>query len=97
MKITTEGERHVFEIQVYLDGLDPDAVRVEVYADGENDGAPERTEMARGGELVGAVNGYTYSASVPASRPAGDYTPRLIPNYGGVAVPLEAPYILWQR
>jgi len=33
---------------------------------------------------------------VPATRPAADYTPRVIPRSSGVAVPLEATHILWR-
>ena len=36
VKVETDGEQHVFEVQVYLDDLDPKAVRVELYADGVN-------------------------------------------------------------
>ncbi len=97
VKVGTDGERHLFEVQVYLDDLDPEAVRVELYADGINGAAPERMEMERVRQLVGAVNGYAYHASVPATRPASDYTARLIPHRDGVAVPLEAAHILWQR
>ena len=94
VKVETAGERHIFEAQVYLDNLDPEAVRVELYADGE---APERVEMKRVRQLVGAINGYTYHAEVAAIRPASDYTARLIPHRDGVSVPLEAAHILWQR
>jgi hypothetical protein len=38
-----------------------------------------------------------YRQSVPAIRSAGDYTARIVPSYPGVNVPLETPYILWQR
>jgi starch phosphorylase len=93
----TEGEQHVFEVQVYLDGIDPDAVQVELFANGVDDMAPERIEMKRVRQLVGAVNGYAYHAGVPAIRPASDYTARLIPRLDGVAVPLESSKILWQR
>jgi glycogen phosphorylase len=34
---------------------------------------------------------------VPASRPATDYTPRLVPYHPDARVPLEANEILWQR
>jgi starch phosphorylase len=34
---------------------------------------------------------------MPATRPATDYTARVIPNKDGVAIPLEAAQILWQR
>ncbi len=93
----TNAAGHRFEVQVYLGDLDPDAVQVELYADGVNGGAPVRERMTRIGPLVGAVSGYAYRAEVPASRPAADYTARVIPHYDGVSVPLEADRILWQR
>ena len=96
LKITTDGGKYRFEVQVYLNGLDPNAVRVELYADGVGDDDPVRQEMTRGPQLAKA-NGYIYSARVPSTRPATDYTPRLIPHRPGVAVPLEAVRILWQR
>jgi len=96
-KVQTDDARHLFEIQAYLDGLDPHAVRVELYADGLDGRAPERVSMTRVRQLVGTTNGYAYRADVPAARPATDYTARLIPHRDGVAVPLEAAQILWQR
>jgi starch phosphorylase len=96
MKVATDGENHVFEVQVYLGGLDPDSVRVELFADGLNGGEPVRQEMRRGGQLVGA-NGTIYSTQVPKTRPATDYTVRVIPHRPGAKVPLEAARILWQR
>jgi starch phosphorylase len=53
--------------------------------------------MTRGAQLIGAANGYLYSAQVSALRPATDYTPRLIPYHPDAVVPLEAAQILWQR
>jgi len=96
MKVTTDGGNHVFEVQVYLSGLDPNSVRVELYADGVNGGEPVRQEMMRGQELADA-NGAIYSTQVATTRPATDYTARVIPHCSGVAVPLEADPILWQR
>jgi starch phosphorylase len=97
VSVETRGEQHVFEIQVHLNDLDPQAVRVELYADGVNGGAPVRQEMQRLRPLAGAPGGYVYSAAVSAARPPADYTARVIPQRTGVAVPLEADRILWQR
>jgi len=97
MKVEKEDDQHVFEVQVYLDELDPDAVQVELYANGINGAAPEQLEMARMRQLTGSLGGYIYSARVPAIRTERDYTARIIPRHEGVAVPLEAPWILWQR
>jgi starch phosphorylase len=97
MKVEGDGELHLFEIQMYLDDLDPETVRVELYANGVNGAAPERVEMKRVRQLVGATNGYAYRAELPAARPASDYTARLIAQREGTAVPLEDAHILWQR
>jgi len=97
VRVETKGEQHVFDVQVYLNDLDPNLVRVELYADGVMGSAPVRQEMKRIRQLIGATGGYVYSAAVPAARPPGDYTARVIPQCDGVAVPLEAAQILWQR
>jgi len=97
MKVETTGEQHVFEVEVYLNDADPHAARVELYADGVNGGDPVRQEMERVSQLTDASGAYAYRALAPATRPAADYTARLIPHFTGVAVPLEAARILWQR
>ena len=66
-------------VQVYLNGIAADAVRVELYADGLNGGEPVRQELMVGQRLVGAENGYVYSGTVPATRPTADYTARVVP------------------
>jgi len=97
VKLETRGERHVFEVQVFLDGLDPNLVRVELYADGINGNAPVQQEMKRLRQRTGTSGGGVYGAAVSAARPPTDYTARLIPHYDGVAIPLEDVRILWQR
>jgi starch phosphorylase len=87
----------VFEVEIFLNDLDPNAVRVELYADGINGGDPVREEMKRARSLPDASRRCVYHAAVPTTRPAGDYTARVIPQRSGVAVPLEMPRILWQR
>ena len=94
VKVTTEGGQHRFAAQVYLNGLAAEAVRVELFASGE---PPERQEMRPTQQLVGTGNAWLYGVQIPAGRPARDYTARIVPNHEGVAVPLEARYILWQH
>ena len=52
-------------------------------------------QSGRGERLAGAESTFTYAASVPTTRPAADYTPRLVPEHVGALVPLETPLILW--
>jgi glycogen phosphorylase len=94
--VDSNSQRHIFHVPVYLDELAPDSVAVEIYADSP-DGQPVRVSMSRQQALAGSVGGYLYTAEVPANRPASDYTPRIVPYFGGVNVPLEASQILWQK
>jgi starch phosphorylase len=93
--VQQQGEQYAFQVQVFLDDIDPDAVRVELYAEARKDAVPIAQPMNRGERLVGAATGFTYTSVVPANRPAADYTPRLVPQHVGALVPLEAPFILW--
>ncbi len=97
MAVETPNQWHLFEAQVYLNGIDPDAVRVELYAEETDGGNPVRLEMVLDRQLVGAEHGYVYNVQAPATRPAGDFTARVIPYCLGVAIPLEERHILWQR
>jgi len=97
MQVETNEKQHVFDVQVYLDDLDPNAVRVELYAEGVNGDDPVRQEMRRLHPLAGTSRSSVYSAAVSAARPSVDYTTRIIPHCPGVAVPLEIDLILWQR
>lgn len=109
VRVSTEGGEHRFEASVYVDDIDPASLRVELYADAVDapepgaDGVgplravgPARVEMVRGPQLVGA-HGFVYSARVPDSRPASDFTPRIVPAHPDVAIPLELPAVLWSR
>jgi starch phosphorylase len=97
VKFDNRGGQLAFEVQVHVGDLDPEAVQVELYADGVSGGEPVRREMKRVRTLPGATGAYIYHAAMPAIRPAADYTARLIPHREGVAIPLEDARILWQR
>jgi starch phosphorylase len=97
VKVETDGVRHLFEVEVYLNTIDPAAVLVELYAEGIDGGAHIRQKLNPVQQKPEANKPLIYQASVPASRPAADYTPRVIPNFPGVSVPLETTLILWQR
>ncbi len=97
LRVETNAEHYVFEIEIFFNNLDPNAVRVELYANGINGGDPVREEMKCARLVPDASRRCLYYATVPTTRPAGDYTARLIPQCSGAAVPLECARILWQR
>ncbi len=99
IKTEQKGNQYAFEVEVYLDDLDPNAVKVELYADGHNK-TPIKQEMSRLHELSGNPHMYLYQATVPADRPIQEYTSRIIPYFPHVSIPLGAAQILqivWQH
>jgi starch phosphorylase len=95
VEVTTDGDSHAFEVAGYLAGLDPAAVRVELYADGIAGAEPVRKEMTHAPGPVSRPGGCVYRTRVSTARPAADYTVRVVPYHDGVAVPLEESRVRW--
>ena len=84
-----------YKVQVSLNGIDPENVKVQFYADGIKDEPPEVIEMKMSAEKN--KEGIVYSTEVITDRSSNDYTVRVIPHYEDVSVPLETSLICWQR
>ena len=97
MRVDTAANKYIFEVEIFLNNLDPDAVRVELYANAINGGDSVREEMMCAQPRSDATRSSVYRATIHSTRPPRDYTVRLIPQRAGVAVPLESSRILWQR
>jgi glycogen phosphorylase len=97
LDVASKGGKHFFTAQVYLDELDAEAVHVELFADATDHDSTRIVEMKRGEPLVGASNAHHYAASVASTRPAGDFTPRIVAHHPLASVPLECARILWYR
>jgi starch phosphorylase len=95
--IESNANGHTFAVEIFLNGLDPSAVRADLFANrtGGNDLVREEMKCVDG--QTGSTGGRVYHATVPNTRPASDYTARLVPQRSGVAVPLESDRVLWQR
>lgn len=97
IRIETKGNQHIFEVDVHLSSFEPGSIKIELYADGANDDSPIIQEMKLISKSPASSGDYTFRAKVPSSRPATEYTARIIPYYKGAAVPLEAAQILWEK
>jgi starch phosphorylase len=97
VKIETAGGWFLFVVPVYLYGVDPSAVRVELYAEASNGMQPVLVEMICHQQVKGPGNGIIYEARVPATRLSEDFTARIVSRYPEVAIPHEDTHILWQR
>lgn len=85
-----------YQLPVFLNGIDPAKVAVQLYADGMNGNPPEIIQMERP-NASDAKKADTYLAEVKTKRSPDDYTVRIIPQYLDTSVPLENKLICWQR
>ncbi len=94
--VELQGGEQIFEVPLYLGDLDPNAVQVQLYADGIGGDPPVLQEMVFARALA-AGRGNVYRKVLSPARPAKDYTARVIPRFRDAAVPLETARILWQH
>jgi starch phosphorylase len=97
VNIETQEQHHKFKVEIHLNGINPNSVRVELYADSINGGSPIKQEMKLINKSKADAEYYIFEAKVSSNRPAADYTPRVIPFFDKAEVPLEAVQILWQK
>jgi starch phosphorylase len=86
-----------FSVPVILGELVPGDVRVELHADPVEGETPDTAVLEQERAMPGAVNGYIYAGQAPASRPASDFTVRVVPQRPGALVPAELELIAWQK
>jgi starch phosphorylase len=97
LDIETRDGMHFFQVQVFPGALTPDALKVEIYADGDDGSRCFFETMTVKEAEVNSVGALLYSAHVPAIRSAEIYTPRIIPDHANASVPLEANQIVWEH
>jgi starch phosphorylase len=97
VKIETRDGQHFFNIEISPGSLTCDQLKVELYADSMHGDMPEIEAMTAPEPHPDSPGALTYSAHVSATRPASDYTARIIPHHPNALVPLETNQIVWQR
>lgn len=95
MRITREGEVWRFLVPIHLGGLDPAAVRVELYAVPQEGQADMCLPLVREETASTAPGWHVYRGTVQSERPSDHFTPRVVPAHQEAAVPLEASHIAW--
>jgi len=91
--VSRNGPLWSFSVAIDLGSIASEDVVVQLYAEPRNGGSPFVGELCRVSSSAPAI----YTGTVPADRPATDYTVRIVPRYPGAAFPTELPLILWQK
>lgn len=83
------------EAQVYLGGIAPEQVAIEMIADPAGELPAECIRLQLAYPLTGAINAYHYQGVTPQHRPASDWSLRAIAAHPHAQVPAENPLICW--
>jgi glycogen phosphorylase len=83
-----------FQARIRLGALRPEDVAAELFAEPLDGTAPEIMPMQIRPAEAGA---YTAEGQIPAHRPPGDYTVRLVPRHPDADQPLDLPLVLWEH
>ena len=97
IRINTHDGQHFFQADVAPGSLTPDHFRVDLYADTAHEKSAPFQVMNASGPCADKPGAFNYSAQVSATRPASDYTARIVPHHPNALVPLEVGQIVWQR
>jgi starch phosphorylase len=95
VKARQEGLMWYYDVPVHTGDLDPNYIKVELYADPYNGSDAVTQPLAQNGKVPEEKNWYLFSGVVSASRPAEHYTPRIVPFHPAARVPMEENRILW--
>lgn len=96
IRVTSKPGQHEIEVEVFLNGMDPNALRVQLYAAASVDENSVR-EMSRVGIAPDPSRPDVYRVTLAGARPPGEYTARVLPAHTAASVPLECARIAWQR
>jgi starch phosphorylase len=97
IEVRQQGVDRYLDVPVYLGGIDPHMVKVELYASADDQWPGECLPMTMSAALQGAVQGYLCTATLPTPRPASHYTPRVRAWHSDAFLPAESTLVAWQR
>jgi starch phosphorylase len=92
-----EDGQYSCRVPVFFEGIDPQNIAVQLYADPQNGENPEVYNMTREEHVNEPQNGYFFVGRVPSRRKISDYTPRVVAALDGGVAPLEVNQILWKE
>ena len=95
LDIKREGDTWLFRVHVYLGDISSDAIEAQIYAEQTAEHDFVVAPMQRVAAVPSAVNAHLYTCRVATTRPATDFTPRVIPHHAHLRWPLELPLVHW--
>lgn len=95
LEFSQQAESLEVTVHVYLDGLDPSLLKLELVAEASGNVGRVVIGMRREAALSGSTRSYVFRCRAPV-RPPEHYTPRLVTGDSRLNVPLEDTFVLWR-
>ena len=95
LEVEQQPDGWSFLLHVYLGEIPPESVQVQLYADPVDGNSTVPHEMTCRADIPGATHGYIYHCPILTTRPASDFTPRVVAYHPEARTPLESAFILW--
>ncbi len=95
LKERKESDGWTFEVSVDLGEIPSKFISVQIYAEPLDGGEAFRRVMEPAPGDADSGPGRRYTCRITTSRPAGDFTPRLVPAHPAARLPLEFNRISW--
>ncbi|WP_158969175.1 alpha-glucan family phosphorylase [Paraglaciecola sp. L3A3] len=92
-----EGEQYLFAANLLLNGLTPEDVKVELYANILGSSDVLRYTMQCIKTPDDPMCAFLYRRTIPARQAITEYTLRIIPLNNQISSPLELNYIMWEH
>ncbi|MBN1975538.1 MAG: hypothetical protein JW787_18010, partial [Sedimentisphaerales bacterium] len=95
--VNSKNGQYYYKVPVFFDGIEPDNIAVQLFAEPLDGEAPEIYNMTRTEKLSENKKGFLYEIQLPAKRSINDYTPRVVLLFDGEVKPIETNQILWKQ
>jgi len=84
-------------VRIYLGEIETPLIRAELIADPQGQSQSQSFRLTLDEAIVGATNGYVYTARLPNNLDRDDFSVRVTVDCTGMLLPTEAPFITSER
>lgn len=95
LQFEAAGEHQEVSVNIYLGGIGPEAVRVQLIADPRPHHDAITLDLELSHPLEGSTHAYRYQGRIPTTRAPEDFTPRVIAHHPDAHLPAENRLIAW--
>jgi glycogen phosphorylase len=95
-ELFVQADHKQARVVVYLGGIDPNCIKVQMIADAEGELPAHCLDMTQISGVECAIHAYSFQCALPNERSQNDFTVRVIAHHPLAKIPEENTLIVWQ-